>query len=60
SGGVTSDTATTGSDGLPSPAVRVRKVGVASGDSVIVQVSASRASGTPVPGSGRTIRVFFQ
>lgn len=60
SGDVVSDTVTTGSDGLPSVAIRVRKVGVVSGDSVIVQVETKRPSGAPVPGSGRVIRVYFQ
>jgi hypothetical protein len=59
-GDVVSDTVTTGANGQPLTAIRVRKVGVASGDSVIVQVSAKRPSGAVVPGSGRHIRVFFQ
>lgn len=59
-GDVTGDTVSTGGDGTASPTVRVRKVGVAPGDSVIVQVEARRPSGKVVPGSGQKVRVFFQ
>lgn len=59
-GDVVSDTVTTGVDGLPFPAIWVRRAGVTSGDSVIVQVQVKRPSGAIVPGSGQVIRVFFQ
>lgn len=60
SGDVVADTTTTGGDGHPASLVRVRKVGVVSGDSVIVQVLAKRFGGSTIPGSGQKIRVFFQ
>lgn len=60
SGNVTGDTVTTDAAGLPATIVRVRRVGVAAADSVIVQVNAKRYGGSPVPGSGQKIRVFFQ
>ncbi len=60
SGDVTADTVTTAANGTPAVPVRVRTVGVASGDSAIVQVESRRPSGAVVPGSGQKIRVFFQ
>ena len=60
SGDVTADTVTTGSDGLPAPSVRVRNVGVAVGDSVVVQVLAKRFGGSVIPGSGQKITVYFK
>jgi hypothetical protein len=60
SGDVVADTTTTGSDGHPATPVRVRKAGVVSGDSVIVQIQARRFGGSIIPGSGQKIRVFFQ
>lgn len=60
SGNVTGDTLTTDGSGLPATVVRVRRVGVVAFDSVIVQVNAKRFGGSTIPGSGQTIRVFFQ
>ena len=57
---VKADTVVTGGDGMALPVMRVRKAGLASGDSVIVQVDARRPSGAAVPGSGQRIRVFIQ
>lgn len=59
-GNVTVDTVLSAASGLPATPIRVRKVGVVSGDSVIVQVEGRRISGAVVPGSGRKIRVLFQ
>jgi len=54
-GGVLLDTVTTGSNGMPSPAVTMGRVaGVGQPDSAIVEVRAFRTRGTvPVPGSGQ-------
>ena len=60
SGDVVADTVTTGTDGLPAPSVRVRNVGVAVGDSVVVQVLAKRFGGSVIPGSGQKITVYFK
>lgn len=59
-GDVVADTVPTGANGLPATPIRVRRVGVAAGDSAIVQITARRPSGAVVPGSGQTIRVYFQ
>lgn len=59
-GDVVADTLTTTTGGVPSPTIRVRRFGVAPGDSAIVQVEARRPSGAVVPGSGQKIRVYFQ
>jgi len=61
-GGVVLDTVTTGSDGMPSPAVTVSRVaGVAQPDSAIVEVRAFRTRGTvPVPGSGQRFIVRIE
>lgn len=46
--------------GFPTGPIRVRRVGVTSGDSVIVRVDVHRPSGALVPGSGQKIRIFFK
>lgn len=53
--------ATTGSDGGPTTAVTLRKVAAQAPPPVVeVRVSASRPSGTPVPGSGQVFTLLFQ
>ena len=60
SGDVTTRTGTTAGTGESATPVRVRKLNAVAGDSAIVSVEARRPSGAVVPGSGQTIRVFFQ
>jgi hypothetical protein len=51
----------TGTDGAPVVPVLLRKVaGATPPGTVLVQVSASRPSGTPVPGSGQQFTILFQ
>jgi hypothetical protein len=58
--GALADTVTTGADGQPVIPVSISRVpGVTSPDSAIVAVSASRAHGVPVPGSGQQFIVRF-
>jgi hypothetical protein len=52
--------ATTGSDGTPATAVTLRRIGVGQPATVQVQVSATRPSGAPVPGSGQLFTILFQ
>jgi hypothetical protein len=53
--------ATTGSDGGPTTPVTLRKVaGQVPPPAVEVRVSASRPSGTPVPGSEQVFTLLFQ
>lgn len=53
--------ATTATGGAPSPAVTLRRVpGAAAPATVQVRVSATRPSGTPVPGSGQLFTLTFQ
>ena len=58
-GGGLTTTATTGTDGAVS-SVTLTRANIAQPVTAIVQVSAVRASGTPVPGSGQRFTVTFQ
>ena len=58
-GGVLTTTATTGTDGAVS-SVTLTRANIAQPTTAIVQVSAVRASGEPVPGSGQRFTVTFQ
>jgi hypothetical protein len=61
SNGALADTVTTGADGEPVVPVSLARVtGVTAPDSAIVEVSATRAHGTPVPGSGQRFIVRYQ
>jgi hypothetical protein len=53
--------ATTGADGGPTTAVTLRKIAAQVPPPIVeVRVSASRPSGTPVPGSGQAFTLLFQ
>lgn len=60
SGGRLADTATTSTEGVPQAAVRLlRRAGLIAADSTVVQVTAARAGGAPVPGSGLRFHIRF-
>ena len=58
-GGVLTDTLTTGPDGAVS-SVTLNRATLAQPDTAIVEVSAFRTRGAPVPGSGQRFTVIFQ
>lgn len=60
-GGLLALRATTSTGGAPSPAVTLRKAAGATPPATVqVRVSATRPSGTPVPGSGQVFTLTFQ
>lgn len=59
--GALADTVFSGFDGQPASPVRLSRVtNRTAPDSVVVEVTAKRPSGRPVPGPGRPIVVYFQ
>jgi len=58
-GGVLTDTLNTGTDGAVS-SVTLNRATLAQPDTAIVEVSAFRSRGAPVPGSGQRFTVIFQ
>jgi hypothetical protein len=59
-GGVLADTVQTGTDGAVSSVTLNRVNGTTQPDTAIVEVSAVRTHGSPVPGSGQRFIVLFQ
>ncbi|MFI5235460.1 MAG: hypothetical protein ACHQXA_07110 [Gemmatimonadales bacterium] len=59
-GGAKADTVGTASDGSPAAPIHLHKNAPIAPDSALVLVSATRPSGTPVPGSGQRFIVHFQ
>jgi hypothetical protein len=60
SGGVYTDTLTTGTDGAVSSVTLNRVAGTTQPDTAIVEVRATTLRGAPVPGSGQRFIVIFQ
>ncbi|HEU4800182.1 MAG TPA: hypothetical protein VFS94_06080 [Gemmatimonadales bacterium] len=60
-GGVLADTSSTDVAGAPAPAFTLSRIeGQTAPDTVLVEFTVARPSGTPVPGSGGRIAVVFQ